>query len=221
MWCWGFPATSWALYPQPLPFNSFTSSTFLCPLIQMSSSNLMLQVSLKLDQNQWKNCIGKTPIKASSTGTTLHQCFSTKKRHYSIEVFNASYMRRKLGILGMKWMCIVVKTLPHHWSSLIALFQQTIPQTLLFMVSVDADFQCEFNGHIFIQNDSETRTVGIFWISWINSICFILKRRNSPPDMNFGKPCRAVSCFFPNMAIFMVEKCSSIRTCFASPIILR
>jgi len=52
---------------------------FLCLLIQISSGNLMLQVSLQLDQNRWKYHIGKTPIKASSMGTPLHQFFFHKK----------------------------------------------------------------------------------------------------------------------------------------------
>ena len=35
-------------------------------------------------------------------------------------------------------------------------------QTPLFITPADADFQREFNDHVFILNDSERRTVGIF-----------------------------------------------------------
>ena len=131
----------------------------------------------------------QNPHQSQLHGYTSTNFFSTKKCRHSIEVFDISYMRAKLEILDTKWMCIVAKTLPHHWSPLMALFQRTIPQTLLFMISVNAYFQREFNGNIFIQNDSKTRVVGIFWISQINFICSILKRRNSPPAKNFGKPC--------------------------------
>jgi len=57
-------------------------------------------------------------------------------------------------------MCKTVKTMPDHWR---LLWQQLLKHHF-FAVSLtptDADFQCEVNGHFFIQNGSETRTVGI------------------------------------------------------------
>ena len=76
--------------------------------------------------------------------------------------------------------------------SLEHMFHLTAIQTLLlhdFITPVGADFQHEFNGCIFIQIESETRAVGIFWVSRINSICFILKHQNFLLDKNFRKVC--------------------------------
>ena len=73
-----------------------------------------------------------------------------------------------------------------------SMFCQTatqIPLLCNFITPIDAYFQREFNGWIFIQNESETRTVVTFWVSRINSICFILKHRNFPLDKNFRKVC--------------------------------
>lgn len=60
----------------------------------------------------------------------------------------------------------------------------TIPPTCLSMTSVEACYQRECNGDIFIQHDFYSLNLS----NW--SICLILKRRNSPPTKNFGKPCK-------------------------------